>query len=182
MSESSALETKQPETERYRLERYENTNEPLFIDTTPEGAYKEGKETIERNAIMAIVKDPSINKYLGLKWKKIDWKTLITGGVEEGQTPEEAAREEIRQETGYMNLRLVKRLTNVHSKFFHGPKGVNRLAHFAVLYFELENNEREELSGEEREIHDVVWLDAGEMDAFGLLPAHTFSWNELQKA
>jgi 8-oxo-dGTP pyrophosphatase MutT (NUDIX family) len=176
MSGSSGFETKIGQG--YRLERYEG--EPLFIDTTPEGSYQEGKETIERNAIMAIVQDPTTGKYLGLTWKKIDWKTLITGGIEEGQTAEEAARAEIQQETGYKNLHLVKRLTNVHSKFFHGPKGVNRFAHFTVLYFELENDEHDALSEEETQIHDVVWLDAREMDTFGLPPAHQFSWDELK--
>jgi len=177
MSESNALETNQG----FRLE-YLNGNEPLFIDTTLEGAVKEEKETIERNAIMAIVKNPTTGKYLGLKWKKIDWKTLITGGVEEGQTPEEAAREEILQETGYKNLKLIKQLTTVHSKFFHGPKDVNRLAHFSVFYFELQDDEQDALSEEEREIHDLMWLDAEEMDTFGLLPAHSYSWNELKNA
>ncbi len=176
MSESSALETNK---KGYRLEMYKDTGEPLFIDTTPEGAVKEGKETIERQAIMAIVRNPSTNEYLGLTWKKIDWKTLITGGVEEGQTPEEAAREEILQETGYKNLCMVKQLTNVHSIFYHGPKGVNRLAHFSVLYFELENEERESITDEEKENHDPSWLSAEKMDSFGLLPAHQFSWNEL---
>jgi 8-oxo-dGTP pyrophosphatase MutT (NUDIX family) len=50
---------------------------------------------------------------------------LITGGVENGQTPVEAALEEIRQETGYKNLRLVKKLGRMHSRFFHVPKNQN---------------------------------------------------------
>jgi ADP-ribose pyrophosphatase YjhB (NUDIX family) len=178
MSESNGLKT---ETDPgYRMEYLPGTKEPLFIDTTPEGAYKEGKETIERNAIMAIVKNPVTGKYLGLRWKKIDWKTLITGGVEEGQTAEEAAREEVAQETGYKNLKLVKTLTNVHSKFFHGPKDVNRFAHFTVFLLELENDECEELTDDEKAKHEVIWLDESEMDAFGLPPAHQFSWDEYK--
>lgn len=168
------------EEKGYRLERYGETGEPLFVDTTPEGAPHDGEPFVERDAIMAIVKDPATGKYLGLKWKQIDWKTLITGGIEEGQDAEAAARAEIAQETGYKNLRLAKRLTDVHSKFFHGPKKQNRFAHFTVLYFELEGDAHEELSDEEKAIHDVVWLSGEEMDAFGLPPAHQYSWDELK--
>ncbi len=164
----------------YQLERYNDTNEPLFVDTTEEGKPHEGEPFVERDAIMAIVKDPATGKYLGLRWKTIDWKTLITGGVEEGQTAETAAREEIQQETGYGNLRLIRTLTNVHSKFFHGPKKQNRFAHFTVFYFELENQEHEELSDTEKAIHNVVWLTSEEMDSFGLPPAHQYSWDELK--
>lgn len=166
----------------YRIERYGDTNEPLFIDTTEQGAPRDGMLPVKRNAIMAIVKDPATGRYLGLKWKKVDWKTLITGGIQAGQDAETAARAEIGEETGYMNIRLVKQLTNIHSSFFHVPKNENRLAHFSVLYFELENDEREDLSAEERDIHEVVWLDAAEMESFGLLPAHQYAWDELKQA
>lgn len=148
-------------------------DEPLFID---KGAYapREDLPFVEREAISAIVRDPKTGKYLGLRWKDADWETFITGGVEEGQTPEEAARAEVREETGYTHLRLVAELPRFHSKFYHAPKGVNRFAHVRSFLFELEDDEREETSAEEQRKHECVWLDAQELAAFRLPEGHRY--------
>jgi len=158
----------------------EYNNEPLFV--------AEGNDTprdelpfVERQAITAIVFDPKTNKYLGLKWKQVDWDTFITGGVEDGQTPEQAARAEVLEETGYKNLRLVLELPRFHSKFYHHPKGVNRFAHFHSFLFELENDEREQISPEEQEKHECVWLDETELKKFRLPEGHRFLFEKLNK-
>jgi len=153
--------------------------EPVFIDSKGQSAVREGEPFIERDAIMAIVKHWKDDKYIGLRWKKVDWETIVTGGVEEEQTPEKAAIEEIREETGYLNPKLVKELPPAHSKFFHNPKGVNRFAHFRSFYFELENGDKEEISSEEKGNHDVLWLTKKEMESFRLPECHRFAWNTL---
>ncbi len=153
--------------------------EPLFIDTTEQGKIRDGIEFVERNAIMAIVKHWSENKYIGLRWKRVNWRTLITGAPEKGQSPVEGAIAEIREETGYLHPKLVRTLHRVHSKFYHVPKGINRLAHFDVLYFELQDGKREELSAEEKEIHDVEWLTKEEMAKFLSPEAHQYAWRDF---
>lgn len=129
---------------------------------------------IERDAITALVRNPKNGKYLGLRWKEIDWETFITGGIEEGQTAEEAARAEVREESGYKNLRLVRELPRYHSKFYHGPKGVNRFAHFHSFLFELVDNERVPLSKDEIKKHTCVWLNRTELEHFRLPTGHRF--------
>jgi len=151
----------------------EYNNEPLFTDVGISAPRAE-LPFIERNAITAIVRDPKKNKYLGLKWKKVDWETFITGGVEEGQTPEQAARAEILEETGYKSLKLLMELPKFHAKFYHGPKGVNRFAHFHAFLFELENDEHELISEEEQKNHDCVWLSEEELKTFRLPEGHRF--------
>jgi leucyl-tRNA synthetase len=153
--------------------------EPVFIQDTGPDKIREDRPLVEREAITAIVKHWKEDKYIGLKWKKVDWETLITGGVEPGQTAEEAAIAEIRQETGYQNLKLVKVLPRTHAKFFHVPKDVNRFAHFHVLYFELQNDEQKDLAAGENEIHDVIWLTSAEMEKFRLPESHRYSWQTL---
>jgi 8-oxo-dGTP pyrophosphatase MutT (NUDIX family) len=151
----------------------EYNKEPLFI---AEGidAPREELPFVEREAITAIVRDPKINKYLGLRWKQVDWDTFITGGPENGQTPEEGARAEVREESGYKNLRLISELPRFHSKFYHHPKGVNRFAHFHSFLFELENDERAEISADEQKKHECVWLDKEELKKFRLPEGHRF--------
>jgi 8-oxo-dGTP pyrophosphatase MutT (NUDIX family) len=150
-----------------------NTEIPLFVGTG-QNAVRSDLPFVERDAITAIVRDPQTGKYLGLKWKQVDWDTFITGGIEEGQTPEEAARAEVHEETGYKNLRLVKELPQYDSKFFHHPKGVNRFAHFRCFLFELENDERDELVEDEAKKHDPVWLSEEELKSFRLTEGHRF--------
>ena len=164
--------------EKFKLP-VEKVIDPLFVQTWEPGAVKEELPVVEREAIMAIVKHWAEDKYIGLKWKKVDWQTLITGGPEGSQTPEEGAIQEILEETGYLHPKLVKTLDKVHSKFFHVPKKVNRMAHFNVFYFELRDGTRQEISKEEQGNHEIKWLTADEMKKFLTPEAHQFVWKEL---
>ncbi len=155
-----------------------NNNEPLFIADGVDAPRPE-LPFIERDAITVILRNPKTGKYLGLRWKKVDWETFITGGPENGQTAEEGARMEIYEESGYKNIRLVKELPRFHSKFYHHPKNVNRFAHFRSFLFELENEERDTISDEEKEKHDCVWLDRNELEKFRLPEGHRFLLNHI---
>jgi leucyl-tRNA synthetase len=131
---------------------------PIRVDAG--NPHRHGKETIERNAIHAIIKDPRTKKILCLKWKKQPWTTFVVGGVEGDEDIVEAARREVLEETGYRNLKFIKVLGGkVRSEFFAAHKDVNRIAYFNAIYFELENNERSDVSAEENDTHEVVWLD-----------------------
>jgi leucyl-tRNA synthetase len=136
-----------------------NVIEPVYINTPdPDLPF------IERNTISAIVKHWSEDKYLVLKWKKANWVTFVTGGIEKGQTPEEAAIAEIREETGYLHPKLVRKLSKSHSKFYHVPKKENRFGHFNDFYFKLEDGKQEELADEEKEKHELFWLEPEEIE------------------
>jgi len=155
--------------------------EPCFSQLTEPGKIQEDKPFVEREAIMAVVKHWEKDSFLGLEWKEVDWKTFVTGGPEEGQTMEEAARNEILEETGYKNLKLVKTLPRVHGKFFHVPKNLNRFAHFTVFYFELENGEKNDISEKEKNIHEVVWVSQEKMEHFLTPDSHKHIWKALQE-
>jgi leucyl-tRNA synthetase len=155
--------------------------EPIFVQKTEPGKVREDLPFVEREAITAIIKHWSEDKYIGLRWKKVDWETLITGGVEGGQTPEEAGIAEIKEETGYQHPVFIKQLPRTHAQFFHVPKNQNRFAHFHVMYFELADGEQTKVSGEEQGNHDVVWLTKEEIGTFRLPESHRFSWDTLTK-
>ena len=61
--------------------------QPLFVSRQGEDAWQEGKPIAERTVVHCIVKHWSENKYLCLKWKKVNWQTFIVGGVEAGEVP-----------------------------------------------------------------------------------------------
>ena len=91
---------------KYDLE-IKNVIEPIFIDEP-----KEGLPFVERNAIHAIIKHWSEDKYLVLFWKKVNWVTFVTGGVDDGEKPVEAAIREIKEETGYHEFEVKERTTS----------------------------------------------------------------------
>lgn len=151
-----------------------NQNEiTLFVSEGVDAPRPEAK-WIERDAITAVLYDPAAKKYLGLKWKQVDWDTLITGGIEEGQTAEEAARAEIQQETGYTKIRLGSELPRYDAKFYHHPKGVNRYAHFQCFLFELTDAAKETIADDELAKHQAIWLSQEEMQKFRLPEGHRF--------
>lgn len=146
--------------------------EPVFTQSVEPGKVKEGLPFEHRDAIIAIVKHWSEDTYIGLKWKQVAWGTFITGGIEKGQTPEEAARMEIREETGFLNLKLLSDFGILHGKFYHVPKQVNRFAHSQTLFFKLENNERAVVDSSELEKHELVWLTKEELAKFLTADSH----------
>ncbi|USN87392.1 MAG: NUDIX hydrolase [Candidatus Nomurabacteria bacterium] len=98
--------------------------EPSFRGTG-EDIPHEGAEIIERNAINAVVCNPKTGRYMLLKWKDLPWIAFVSGGIEKGQTAEEAVRTEVKQETGYINLKLISVLPRYNALFWHGGKKVN---------------------------------------------------------
>ncbi len=156
--------------------------EPMFVDTSKDGAIRPELPFVERNAISAIVKHWSEDKYLALKWKEVPWTTFVTGGIENEQTPEEAARHEIKEETGYLNPKLIKVLPKRHAKFYHGQKKENRFAHFHNMYFELQNGDRTEIDQKEgKDKHDVVWLSSEEIKKQITVPGQVTDWEHATK-
>lgn len=156
------------------------TETPTFT-ATDENAPRPDLPFVERNAITAVIRDPDTGTYLGLRWKKVDWETFVTGGIEPGQTAEQAARMEALQETGFTELRLVATLPGFDAKFYHGPKKENRWAHFTCFLFELANDDRVAISEEEAANHEPVWLDAKEMKAFRLPGGHRFLMDYIER-
>ena len=140
--------------------------EPTYEQTTEPGKIREGEPFDHREAIIAIVKHWSEEKYIALKWKQVAWGTFITGGIEEGQTPETAAKAELLEEVGYTDAKFIKDFGIVHGKFYHVPKKTNRNAHAHVVYLELQSNAKKPVADTEQAIHDVLWLTAEELKTF----------------
>jgi leucyl-tRNA synthetase len=137
---------------------------PRLIDHT--NPHVPGKKVVYRKCIMAIIKNTKTNQVLTLKWKKQPWTTFVMGGIEEGETLEQAATREIREETGYKNFKFIRQLgAPVQTEFFAAHKDINRIAETYPVYFELTDEEKNELSNEESAIHELEWVDYSKIDA-----------------
>ncbi|MFA6158841.1 MAG: class I tRNA ligase family protein [Candidatus Paceibacterota bacterium] len=140
--------------------------EPLFVKTDGVDAVRSDKPFVERTAALCIVKHWSEDTYLCSKWKSNDWQGFITGGVEDGESVALAAEREIAEETGYKSAKYVRTCGRLHSQFYHGVKGVNRFAHFDVVYLELQDGDVAEMAQEEKDLHDVHWVSRSDVRNF----------------
>ena len=141
---------------------------------------KDGLPFIFRKAVECYIRNPRNGEYLFLKWKVAKWQSALTGGVEEGENLVEAALREIKEETGYKNLKLVRHLgTPLKAEFYHPFKKENRKAEFHGLLFDLENEEREEVAEEEKIKHDPIWIPAEEVRSF--INTSTSFFNRIEK-
>lgn len=141
--------------------------EPLIIEKDAVDAVRPELPFKERNAVVAIIKHWSEDKYLGLRWKKNGWQGFVVGGIENGENAQTAGLREIKEETGYQNIEYVRDLGGiVHSQFYHMVKQENRFGHFKPMVFQLKNGEHVEISDEEKALHEIVWLTPEEFDRF----------------
>ncbi len=135
---------------------------PKFVDD--EHPLVEGKPVIKRNVAQAYVYNPKTEKYLAVTYKNVDcWITMPQGGIDKDEDIESAARREVLEETGYKNLRFMGILGQYQATFYNELKKVNREAHVTQVYFELENDERDEMSEAEKTIQEPIWLTKEEI-------------------
>ena len=135
---------------------------PLF--RSAENPVREDKEFAKRDFVQVHVYDPKADKYLMVKWKKQPWVSCVGGGVD-GRDVVEAAREEVREETGYVDLEFVRVVGEYRSEFYAANKDVNRDLSATAVLFELKSKKREEMSEEEKAIQEPVWMTKGEIEA-----------------
>ena len=154
---------------------------PLIVQREGEDAVRKDLPWKHRNAVVCIIKHWSEEKYLCLQWKKLPWKGFVVGGIEEGEDAPATGLREIKEETGYKNAKFIKTLGGIiHSQFYQFIKKENRWAHFKGLYFELTDGEREEISEEEKAIHDIHWISRKNVKEFLNVEDMRLFWQRFQ--
>ncbi len=145
---------------------------PRLIQTVEPGAFRSGETMVFRDGIIALVKHWKDNKYIALKWKEVEWGTLLTGGIEDAENAEQTVLKEIREETGFLNAKIVRNMGVVDGMFYHVPKKENRTVHGHMFYVELQDDIQENIAHEEAAKHDIEWLTLDELKSFLTAPTH----------
>ncbi len=146
---------------------------------------KKGLKEIERDTVIVYLKDKSTNKYALLNWHKTleGVTTSVMGGIEFGQTPQEAAETEIKEETGILNAKFVKKINlRIDGKYCASHKNQNRLAKYQTFLFEVENlQEQVDIDKREQNIHTLIWVDEDKVDSVLTTHDHKLLWNQIKK-
>lgn len=154
--------------------------EPLFSKSEGPDAVRTAEPFKKRRAVVAVIKHWSEDKYLCAQWKQVDWRGFVIGGIEDGEDEVAAALREIKEESGYINAKFVKKLGGlVHAQFYHTLKKENRWAHFQGLYFELTDDKNVGISEEEGAIQEMKWLSRDEVSSFLNVPDIQLIWQRV---
>lgn len=140
---------------------------PEILDQ--ENPPRDDKEDTDRRVAMCVVKHPTEEKYLTIRWTNFDWHNFVMGGVENGETPEQTGIREITEETGYTDIEYVKTMPlDMNSRFYAKHKGVNRNIITTVMMYQLKSLAQVDTRREPHEQFEAEWID--QKDLPGLRP------------
>ena len=163
---------------KYKL-KFKQVVAPYFLGINEETP-KDNVETVFRRSIIAVIKDNESDKYLCVSAKKRFCNSFVMGGIENDETPEQAALREVEEETGYCDVEITDTSIFVlHNHFYAGYKGVNRYAHLYVIRGNLLSDKRNELNEEESEKQSTLWLSKEELKDFLSVNNNIFVYNEI---
>ena len=126
---------------------------------TGESAIREDMPYTDRNVVIAAIKHPTEDKYLAVKNRKFGWINFVMGGIEGEETPIEAAKREIIEETGYTDIEIDKEMEFIYfDNFYAAHKKVNRHITCHTVVGKLKSLEAIERSEEEDELQEIMWV------------------------
>lgn len=140
------------------------------------------KETIKRNNVIAVIKHWQEDKYYCLNWSEYGWRSFVIGGVEDGEGYKEAAIREMKEESGFQNIKSIRKLGGkISTKFYAVHKGVNRDTVLEGYYIELADGEF--IKPEEKHIkhHKGEWISKDKLNDYINLNSHEWYLNVLLK-
>ena len=146
--------------------------EPVLTQTSGTAAFCENEPIQDTYGIIALIKHWEDDVYVGLRWPAVGWSTLLTGTIDKGMTPEETVLKEIREEIGYTNIKFMKQIGMIHSKYYHAPKKQNRIGHTPVFYVELADSAQDKVASEEFAKHNMIWLSLEDLKPFLTATSH----------
>lgn len=125
--------------------------------------FRPGEKVVERNVAQSIVWHPTEKKVIVLQVPAYKWRTLVMGGIDEGEDWVEGAKREIYEETGYKSAEFIGYAgQELWSEFWALHKSENRIAHFRGLVFKLKNLDQDAVVKNEAKKHTIHWQDPEE--------------------
>ena len=128
---------------------------------TGDSEVRADKPMTDREVVNVVIKHPTEEKYLCVHNKKFDWTNFVMGGIEDGETIIDAAVRELKEETGYIDVTIEKEMEFIYfDNFYAAHKDVNRHITCHTVVGKLNSLEQSDISDDEKDIADVVWIDS----------------------
>lgn len=154
---------------------------PIFKTTEGPDAVRENEKIEKRPTVNVILKHWKENKVFCLNWEKFNWKSFIIGGIDEGETAEDAAKREVIEESGYQNIRSIKKIGfTTNDCFYATHKSVNRCAITECFVAELADDKFITPKEEEKNLHIGEWIDFDKVPEYINLPNNQYFFNQLK--
>lgn len=120
------------------------------------GEVKENE--VQKNSIVVIVHDSESDQYLTINWHKNGGRLFIGGTIKEGETPLECAFREVAEETGYIDIEMVKETFKIKHHYYAYNKDKYFQIECTGFLFELKSHNKQEQNLDDDESFDVEWV------------------------
>ncbi|MDD3241482.1 MAG: class I tRNA ligase family protein [Bacilli bacterium] len=122
------------------------------------GEQRENEE--QKNSIVAVIYDEENNKYLTLNWKELGGRLFIGGTRKDNETALETAVREIKEETGYTDIRFIKEISPINHHYFAYNKNKAYEIESIGLLFKLISDKKEtnNLDEDEKGKFEIEWV------------------------
>ena len=140
---------------------------------------QKGKKNTSRDCVTAIILSESGEEVLLLKRKSGGTYVFPGGGIEVGESPEEAITREIREETGYQNFTLEPlSIPVLYGSGYKPHKNVNCIDKDTVFVAHLIDEKKTGVTPDEHETHEILWEERAKISGkTDVAEHHTFMWN-----
>ena len=122
------------------------------------GAEDKRPDSVHRQTVSAIVRNKK-GELLLLRWPEYKWLTGVIGGIENGETAEQAAEREVLEETGYKARVIFTAPIQIESHFYAEHKKEWRARIDTPVLLELVDEDAVPIEQDEAARHQIQWTN-----------------------
>ena len=129
-----------------------------IIQVLEEVTGKVNEKESHKESIVAVVYDSKEDKYLTINWHDKGGRLFVGGTIKDGETPEECAKREIIEETGYDDLEYVYSGFKINHHYYAFNKDKYFEINCTPILFNLKSNHKINQELDDDENFDVEWV------------------------